>query len=78
MYGRTNQGFCTFDNGKDRSVAILVIFAENDNLPGAIPKNAMLLRECLKDDLHIQDFMVNIFPDQKHGFAHLSIEDEGE
>lgn len=73
LFGRTNEGFRTFESGKDRSVAILAVFAENDSLPGATPKDAMLLKECLDEDSRVKDFMVKVFPDQKHGFAHANL-----
>ncbi|KAL7443586.1 hypothetical protein ACHAXH_005956 [Discostella pseudostelligera] len=73
LFGRTNEGFRTFESGKDRSVAILAVFAENDSLPGATTKDAMLLKECLEEDGRVKDFMVKVFPDQKHGFAHANL-----
>ncbi|KAL3766814.1 hypothetical protein ACHAW5_009706 [Stephanodiscus triporus] len=76
LFGKTNEGFRTFESGKERSVAVLAIFAENDNLPGATPEDAMLLKECLDEDPRIKDFMVKVFPDQKHGFAHSTMREE--
>ncbi len=70
LYGRKNEGFRTFESGKDRSVAVLAVFAEDDSLPGATPNDAMLLKECLEEDDRVKDFMVKVFPEQKHGFAH--------
>jgi dienelactone hydrolase len=76
LFGRANEGFRTFESGKDRSVAVLAVFAQDDNLPGATPEDATLLKECLDEDSRIKDFMVKVFPDQKHGFAHLTMKDE--
>jgi dienelactone hydrolase len=70
LFGKTNEGFRTFESGKDRSVAVLAVFAEDDSLPGATPKDAMLLKECLEADGRVKDFMVKMFPEQQHGFAH--------
>ena len=76
LFGRANEGFRTFNNGQERSVALLAIFAEDDTLLGATPEDAMLLKECLEDDPRIKDYMVKVFPDQGHGFAHLPESDD--
>lgn len=73
LFGKANEGFRTFESGKDREVAVMAVFAENDSLAGATPEDAMLLKECLEEDSRIKDCMVKIFPDQKHGFAHSSL-----
>ncbi len=73
LFGRKNEGFRTFESGKDRSVAVLAVFAEDDSLLGATPNDAMLLKECLEEDGRVKDFMVKIFPEQKHGFAHAHL-----
>mmetsp|Transcript_3461 Transcript_3461/g.6370 ORF Transcript_3461/g.6370 Transcript_3461/m.6370 type:complete len:1009 (+) Transcript_3461:13-3039(+) len=73
LFGKNNEGFSTFDDGKDRSVAVMVIFAENDSLPGATPEDAKLLKQCLDEDRRIKDAMVKVFPDQTHGFAHIGL-----
>ena len=78
LFGRANEGFRTFESGKDRSVAVLAIFAQDDNLPGATPEDATLLKDCLDEDPRIKDFMVKVFPDQTHGFAHLTMKAEGQ
>mmetsp|Transcript_25036 Transcript_25036/g.48104 ORF Transcript_25036/g.48104 Transcript_25036/m.48104 type:complete len:240 (-) Transcript_25036:66-785(-) len=51
----------------------MVIFAENDSLPGATPEDAKLLKQCLDEDRRIKDAMVKVFPDQTHGFAHIGL-----
>jgi dienelactone hydrolase len=76
LFGKDNEGFRTFTNGQERSVAVLAVFAEDDTLLGATPEDAMLLKDCLEDDPRIKDFMVKVFPDQKHGFAHLTTESD--
>ena len=73
LFGKNNEGFRTFESGKDRSCAIMAVFAEDDALPGATPDDAMLLKECLDEDPRVKDSMVKIFPDQKHGFAHANL-----
>ncbi|KAL7466244.1 hypothetical protein ACHAXS_006535 [Conticribra weissflogii] len=73
LFGKNNEGFSTFDDGNDRSVAVMAIFAENDSLPGATPEDAKLLKQCLDEDRRVKDAMVKVFPDQTHGFAHIGL-----
>ncbi|KAL7546669.1 hypothetical protein ACHAWF_010005, partial [Thalassiosira exigua] len=73
LFGRDHEGFRTFEGGKDRSVAVMAVFAEDDSLAGATPEDATLLKERLDEDPRIKDSMVKIFPDQKHGFAHANL-----
>ena len=79
LFGQSNEGFRTFESGEDRKVAVMAVFAENDDLPGATPEDAALLRSRLENDPRVVDLMVKVFPDQKHGFAHnhLGQIDEG-
>ena len=70
LFGKSNEGYRTFHNGQDRNVAIMAIFAGNDVLEGATPDDATLLQRCLEDDTRVVDYMVKIFPDVEHGFAH--------
>jgi len=70
LFGENNEGFRTFESGEDRKVAVMAVFAENDDLSGATPEDAALLRSRLENDPRVVDFMVKVFPGQKHGFAH--------
>jgi len=70
LFGKENEGYRTFHNGNERKVAIMAVFAGNDVLPGATPDDANLLKECLETDPRVVDYMVKIFPNQEHGFAH--------
>lgn len=70
LFGRDHEGFKTFENGDDRTVAVMAVFAENDTLPGATKDDAAILKECLDDDSRVKDVMVKVFPNQNHGFAH--------
>ena len=70
LFGENNEGFRTFESGEDRKVAVMAVFAENDELSGATPEDAALLRSRLENDPRVVDFMVKVFPGQKHGFAH--------
>ena len=70
LFGKNHEGFKTFENGEDRSVAVMAVFGEQDTLPGATKEDAKLLKKCLDEDLRVKDVMVKIFPEQGHGFAH--------
>ncbi|KAL7455212.1 hypothetical protein ACHAWC_006781 [Mediolabrus comicus] len=70
LFGKNHDGFRTFESGEDRKVAVMAVFAEDDDLPGATQDDAALLRSCLENDPRVVDFMVKVFPGQKHGFAH--------
>jgi hypothetical protein len=70
LFGKENEGFRTFENGKDRNVAVMAVFAEQDSLPGATIEDASLLKACLDEDPRVKDTMVKVFPNQNHGFAH--------
>ncbi|KAL3788888.1 hypothetical protein HJC23_002642 [Cyclotella cryptica] len=70
LFGKENEGFRTFENGNDRDVAVMAVFAEHDSLPGATIEDATLLKACLDEDPRVKDAMVKIFPNQNHGFAH--------
>lgn len=78
LFGKTHEGFRTFEDGRDRRLAVMAVFAEIDDLQGATPEDAELLKKCLDDDTRISDCMVKVFPGQKHGFAHanLGVQDE--
>jgi dienelactone hydrolase len=63
---------------KNHQMAVMGVFAENDNLPGASPKDAELLRSLLSVDERIKDHMVKVFPGQEHGFAHIGMSESEE
>jgi len=54
------------------NVAIMALFAENDILPGATIKDAEELKNILEKNYNdnIIDYMVKVYPNQEHGFAH--------
>jgi hypothetical protein len=54
----------------------MAIFASEDDIPGASPKDATTLKRCLESDPHIQDYMVKVFQGQTHGFAHVGMGQE--
>mmetsp|Transcript_9552 Transcript_9552/g.15328 ORF Transcript_9552/g.15328 Transcript_9552/m.15328 type:complete len:785 (-) Transcript_9552:630-2984(-) len=58
---------------EERNFAVMGIFAGNDKLPGATPSDAAELKDLLAKDDRIKDYMIKVFPDQDHGFAHNSL-----
>ena len=49
------------------------MFAGLDEIPGARPEDAEVLKSLLDEDERIKDRMVKVFPDQEHGFAHVGL-----
>lgn len=60
-------------DGKERSMAIMGVFAGNDHLEGATPDDATILKKVLEEDERVKDHMVKVFPNQDHGFAHIGL-----
>jgi len=65
-------------NANNVETAVMAIFAGEDNLPGATPSDAAILKACLEDDDKVKDYMVKVFPGQRHGFAHIGMSEERE
>eukprot|EP00980_Cylindrotheca_fusiformis_P001628 scaffold368_cov125-Cylindrotheca_fusiformis.AAC.6 len=63
---------------KKREMAVMGLFAGNDQLEGATPKDASLLKSLLSEDERVKDFMIKVFPNQQHGFAHIGLSQEPE
>ena len=64
-------------NGDKRAMAVMAVFAGNDELPGATPEDAKELKSLLDADERVKDLMVKVFPGQEHGFAHLGLGNQG-
>lgn len=62
-----------FTQDKDRSFAVMGVFAGNDKLDGATPEDAAELKRLLAEDERVKDFLIKVFPGQDHGFAHSSL-----
>jgi dienelactone hydrolase len=74
LFGKSGQNSRTLlneGNPNSRKVAVMAIFAGDDTLEGATPSDAALLKESLEDDDRVVDYMVKVFPNQPHGFAHI-------
>ena len=73
LFGKSNCGRNVAANGSERNVAVMAIFAGEDKLMGATPEDAAALKECLGQDHRVNDYMVKVFPNQQHGFAHIGL-----
>ena len=74
LFGKNHQGrSVALISGSQRQFAIICIFAGNDDIPGATPNDAAILKQLLEEDDRVVDHMVKVFPDQSHGFAHLGL-----
>jgi dienelactone hydrolase len=60
----------------DREMAVIGIFAGKDPIDGATPEDAAQLKSLLETDERVKDFMIKVFPNQDHGFAHIGLGDE--
>lgn len=54
-------------------VAVMGVFAGNDQSPGATAEDAATLKQLLDSDTSVVDHMIKVFPEQEHGFAHLGL-----
>ena len=77
LFGPTSSvhSSATYDESH-RSVAVIALFGERDDLDGATAEDAALLKRLLEEDARVNDYMVKIFPDQGHGFAHIGLSDQ--
>ena len=62
-----------FDNNEKRNMAVIGIFAGEDHLSGATAEDASKLKSLFEEDGRVKDFMVKVFPNQGHGFAHIGL-----
>jgi dienelactone hydrolase len=65
-------------SGKTRKMAVMGVFAGNDQLAGATPDDASLLKSLLEEDERVKDYMIKVFPNQDHGFAHIGLSKDPE
>ncbi|KAL3942195.1 MAG: hypothetical protein SGBAC_003574 [Bacillariaceae sp.] len=61
-----------------RQMAVMGVFAGNDELSGATAEDAAELKSLLESDERVKDLMVKVFPNQNHGFAHIGLSEESE
>lgn len=74
LFGENSVGRMANSGGS--KTAIMAIFAEEDNIPGARPEDAAELKALLENDDRVKDLMVKIFPGVGHGFAHIGISND--
>jgi dienelactone hydrolase len=72
LFGADKKKANTVD-GKERNMAVMGVFAGNDQLAGATPEDAAQLKSLLAEDGRVKDYMVKVFPNQDHGFAHSGL-----
>jgi len=70
--GRT-VGTETDSESEQQQLAVMAVFAGNDEIPGATPEDASKLKNLLSQDNRIKDHLVKVFPGQNHGFAHIGL-----
>ncbi|CAM9277659.1 unnamed protein product [Discosporangium mesarthrocarpum] len=58
------------------SCPVAAFFAGEDDLDGARQEDARALHEALAQNEKVGDFMIRIFPGQRHGFAHHPREED--
>lgn len=73
LFGADKDSASVLDDQKKRSMAVMAVFAGEDKLSGATPDDAAKLKKRLQEDPRVKDFMVKVFPNQGHGFAHLGL-----
>jgi hypothetical protein len=62
-------------DGNKRNFAVMAVFGEQDELPGATQEDAAVLQSLLEKDDRVKDHIVKVFPGQGHGFAHNGLGD---
>ena len=72
LFGAGKKKTSTID-GKERRMAVMGVFAGSDQLAGATPNDAAELKSLLEEDERVKDYMVKVFPNQDHGFAHIGL-----
>ncbi len=73
LFGADMSTASVLENDKERSMAVMAVFAGEDKLEGATPEDAAKLKGQLQVDPRVKDFMVKVFPNQDHGFAHKGL-----
>lgn len=74
LFGSRHKGrSTTVADGSKRRMALIGIFAEKDNIPGATSEDAARLKSLLEEDDRVVDHIIKVFPGQEHGFAHIGL-----
>lgn len=61
------------DTTDANELAVMGVFAGNDDIPGATRDDAAALKAVLEQDERVVDHMIKVFPGQNHGFAHIGM-----
>lgn len=79
LFGEHKSTASQVNSQNSREMAVMAVFAGEDELEGATPEDAAKLKSLLEIDPRVKDYMVKVFPDQEHGFAHIGLgEDHSE
>lgn len=73
LFGADKNTASVLDKDRKRNMAVMAVFAGKDQLEGATPEDAAKLKAQLEADPRVKDFMVKVFPNQNHGFAHMGL-----
>jgi dienelactone hydrolase len=73
LFGAEKDTASALDANKERSMAVMAVFGGEDKLAGATPEDAANLKALLDVDPRVKDYMVKVFPQQGHGFAHSGL-----
>lgn len=71
LFGKSRSS-CAYNQGTPK-MAVMSIFAGKDTISGATKADAAKLKALLGDDDRVLDYMVKVFPEQDHGFAHRGL-----
>ena len=78
LFGHHHMGTKEDVQGQKRQLAVMAVFAGEDDIPGATVADANVLKDLLQEDDRVIDHMVKVFPGQQHGFAHHGISRDDE
>mmetsp|Transcript_16211 Transcript_16211/g.38239 ORF Transcript_16211/g.38239 Transcript_16211/m.38239 type:complete len:719 (-) Transcript_16211:548-2704(-) len=73
LFGADHMGTLNSHDGEPRSVAVMAVFAGKDTIPGAQASDAEILKGALAVDERVKDYVVKVFENQDHGFAHVGL-----
>ena len=73
LFGPNRKASMADPFGEEDKMAVMAVFAGNDEIPGATPEDAKALKTLLEADNRIRDHLVKVFSDQDHGFAHVGL-----
>jgi dienelactone hydrolase len=73
LFGSGRSSILDLPSDRKREFAVMGIFAGKDKYAGATKQDAAELKALLAGDERVKDYIVKVFPDLDHGFAHNAI-----